>query len=66
MPYYKTCQLCGANLDPGERCDCKESAPSVAADEAHDPDLGPLYNKASIPERPGSCKYEGSGNHEPG
>lgn len=20
--YYKTCEKCGANLDPGERCDC--------------------------------------------
>lgn len=23
--YYKTCPLCGANLDPGEMCDCKAS-----------------------------------------
>ena len=22
MPYYYTCPHCGANLDPGERCDC--------------------------------------------
>lgn len=22
--YYHTCPLCGANLDPGERCDCLE------------------------------------------
>lgn len=22
MNYYKTCPLCGANLDPGESCDC--------------------------------------------
>lgn len=22
MNYYKTCPYCGANLDPGERCDC--------------------------------------------
>ena len=21
---YKTCPICGANLDPGERCDCRE------------------------------------------
>ena len=20
--YYKTCPICGANLDPGEHCDC--------------------------------------------
>ncbi len=22
MAYYWTCPHCGANLDPGERCDC--------------------------------------------
>ena len=22
-PYYHTCPLCGANLDPGEKCDCE-------------------------------------------
>lgn len=24
-PYYHTCLCCGANLDPGERCDCEKS-----------------------------------------
>ncbi len=35
MPYYKTCRLCGATLDPGERCDCqdKEEAPSATNTE---------------------------------
>ena len=23
MPYYYTSPICGAHLDPGERCDCK-------------------------------------------
>lgn len=23
--YFKTCDKCGANLDPGERCDCEEA-----------------------------------------
>lgn len=23
MAYYKTCGVCGSNLDPGEICDCK-------------------------------------------
>lgn len=23
MPYYNTCPNCGANLDPGEPCDCE-------------------------------------------
>lgn len=31
MPYYIICPLCGAALDPGERCDCtKEKAPGTA------------------------------------
>lgn len=25
MSYYHACEYCGANLDPGERCDCIES-----------------------------------------
>lgn len=29
MPYYNTCPNCGANLDPGERCDCKPNFLSV-------------------------------------
>ena len=24
MAYFNTCPLCGANLDPGEKCDCRE------------------------------------------
>jgi len=24
MKPYKTCPHCGANLDPGERCDCTD------------------------------------------
>lgn len=33
MPYYKTCPLCGAALDPGEICtDCRnEKEPATAA-----------------------------------
>lgn len=23
MAYYSTCLMCGANLDPGEKCDCE-------------------------------------------
>jgi len=25
MPYYRPCPVCGAALDPGERCDCREN-----------------------------------------
>lgn len=24
MAFYNTCPICGANLDPGESCDCQE------------------------------------------
>lgn len=24
MKQYRTCPYCGAHLDPGERCDCRE------------------------------------------
>ena len=24
MSYYNTCTRCGAHLDPGEKCDCRE------------------------------------------
>ncbi len=24
MAFYDTCPLCGANLDPGEPCDCQD------------------------------------------
>lgn len=23
--YFKTCEKCGAHLDPGEKCDCETS-----------------------------------------
>lgn len=25
MSYYNTCLLCGANLDPDEKCDCEST-----------------------------------------
>lgn len=32
---YRKCPFCGANLDPGEICDCKEkAAPDVEDPEA--------------------------------
>ena len=33
MAQYVTCEYCGSNLDPGEKCDCRKekSAPSPPA-----------------------------------
>lgn len=30
--YYKTCPICGAALDPGERCDCDPETTTVKTD----------------------------------
>lgn len=30
--YYWTCPHCGANLDPGEKCDCPDSINKVGLD----------------------------------
>lgn len=36
MPYYWTCPNCGANLDPGERCDCETTTTTTKEDYNHD------------------------------
>ena len=33
MSYYRVCPLCGATLDPGERCDCREAQPLAVVPE---------------------------------
>lgn len=36
MPYYKTCPYCGDNLDPGERCDCRDKGKEAEQPKATD------------------------------
>ena len=31
MSYYRVCPLCGAALDPGERCDCQNEKAAASA-----------------------------------
>lgn len=33
MSQYITCPDCGANLDPGEKCDCKEETQNECVDD---------------------------------
>lgn len=50
MPYYKTCSDCGANLDPGERCDCRREQNII--------DISvPVAGGASLPERDALEEY---------
>ena len=32
--YYSTCEHCGARLDPGERCDCREAKAEIRQGKA--------------------------------
>lgn len=32
MAYYRECPHCGVNLDPGERCDCREREQEMGMD----------------------------------
>lgn len=50
MPYYVTCQLCGANLDPGERCDCskKPGEPEKQPGKPDKCDLSPIIGAGSV------------------
>lgn len=59
MAYYKTCPECGAALDPGEICDCKEKAAQDAANIQN----GKSESEAARPtiknilhERAGNCQ----------
>lgn len=33
MPYYNVCPYCGAHLDPGERCTCREERAAIVPDK---------------------------------
>ena len=56
MAEYRTCPYCGANLDPGERCDCeKNSAPDAA--NIRDGNAGETPNtKSHYTRLPRNCK----------
>lgn len=38
MSIYRTCPQCGANLDPGERCDCGRKEKSAVRRESKQAD----------------------------
>lgn len=56
MAQYRTYPYCGANLDPGERCDCtKKSAPDAA--NIRDGKAGETPNtKSHYTRLPRNCK----------
>lgn len=35
MAYYHTCSYCGANLDPGEKCDCSKNNKNIKEEKIY-------------------------------
>lgn len=52
MPYYRSCPMCGAALDPGEICDCQDkekAAPVLQHQDGQKVEIGlPTNISASI------------------
>lgn len=48
MSFYKTCPHCGANLDPGESCDC-QAKEEAAQDAANIQDGKAEQNLTTVP-----------------
>ena len=58
---YKTCPLCGANLDPGERCDCNKKTLSVLltlTTAVREMECTPRFPPHMITEKHGGFKHE--------
>lgn len=63
--YYNKCPECGANLDPGEHCDCKEEKAKMekrmrmlireGRDKQFQMDLGARYEQKSGQRSMYSC-----------
>lgn len=47
--YYIECPRCGANLDPGEECDCEEEPPGMY--EISDANIDRFYGESERPVR---------------
>lgn len=53
MSYYHKCPSCGANLDPGEKCDCQKGKGPCDTTRQHSPKI---KSKASIAQDPEDVK----------
>lgn len=61
MAYYSTCTICGAHLDPGERCTCTErdmcnNKNTDASKDTREKDFG------GVPGKAGNCCHMAEGN----
>lgn len=59
MPYYNSCPDCGANLDPGEKCDCQEKEKTPDTPEAYQGQATRTYQAITVYH-----KAEGTVKHD--
>lgn len=57
--FYKTCALCGANLDRGERCDCERTQQPDLEDPcaSHRPHAAPAVTDSDYYDRDMRRRY---------
>lgn len=59
MSYFNTCRLCGANLDPGEICDCKKKAAHGGTNTENGGSAKrPTNHKVIVSPYERKCQYE--------
>lgn len=57
MSFYRPCPHCGANLDPGEKCDCGDAADAVSHHDRRSDPAYPLGADAAGRNRKAPCAY---------
>ena len=57
VSYYHTCRRCGANLDPGEKCDCGDAADAVSHHDRRSNPAYPLGAGSAGCHRKALCAY---------
>lgn len=50
--YFKPCPLCGANLDPGERCNCAQRKEIKAKSTRQQPRMRKSVRAGAFAQRP--------------
>ncbi len=55
--YYHVCPFCGANLDPGEPCDCGKKENPPAEREARQAGMVVALTTSKVSQNGGKIKY---------
>lgn len=58
MPYYKKCEACGANLDPGEQCNCMKKEAETKLVSNGKKEVANMQKQVMIPAELVACILE--------